>query len=88
MARIAVDEGLTNVREFLRREGFEVVLPENATDVAAVVVSGMQENMLGREDVMIDAPVVDARGKTPAEILGALRDALGNRRPGDQPPAI
>ncbi len=86
MAKIAVDEGLNNVRDLLQREGFEVVFPEKASDAAAVVTSGMQENMLGMDNVMIEAPVIDARGKTPAEILSAVRDSLKKRRPGAQHP--
>lgn len=84
MAKIAVDEGLTNVKDLLQREGFEVVVPEKAADVVAVVTSGMRDNMLGMQNMTVDTPVIDASGKTPTEVLAAVKDSLRKREPGER----
>ncbi|MEW6183266.1 MAG: YkuS family protein [Bacillota bacterium] len=79
MTKIAVDENLSNVRSLLTQEGFEVVPPAESSGASAFVISGMQENLLGIEDITEAVPVVDARGMTPQEVLSSLKDRLGKR---------
>lgn len=82
MAKVAVDEGLSGIRELLALEGYEVVHPEEAVGAVALVTNGLQENMLNMQEVTFSGPVIDARGKTPAEILAAVRAAQASRRRG------
>jgi len=77
--KIAVDEGLTPVKNLLQDEGFEVVHPEGASGVSVLVTTGMERDMLNIQDVMVGVPVIDARGKTPAEVLRAVKDLLAKR---------
>lgn len=79
MTKIAVDENLSNVRNLLTQQGFEVIPPAKSSDASAFVISGMQENLLGIGDITEAVPVIDARGMTPQEVLNSLRDRLGNR---------
>lgn len=79
MPKVAVDEGLSDVKRILQREGFEVVPLETATGAVALVTSGAQKNMLNFQKVTFDGPVIDARGKTPADILDAVRASLEKR---------
>ncbi|MEW6446932.1 MAG: YkuS family protein [Bacillota bacterium] len=79
MPKVAVDEGLSGVKEILRNEGFEVVHPERAHGAVALVTDGAQRNMLNIQDVTFGGPVIDARGKTPAEILAQLKAFLEKR---------
>lgn len=77
MPTVAVDEVLTPVRDLLRREGFEVVSPEEAARAAVLVTTGMEQNVLNIQDVTVGIPIINARGKTPVEVLAAVKDVLG-----------
>lgn len=68
--RVAIEEGLANVKNYLRRRGYDVVeLHEGqAIDCDCCVISGGDENVAGMQDVTIPVPVIDARGMTPATI--------------------
>jgi hypothetical protein len=79
VVKVAVDEGLSGLRNLLTSEGFEVVHPENASGAVALVTNGLQENMLNMQEMTFRGPVIDARGKTPGEILAAVRAALERR---------
>ncbi|MEW6173003.1 MAG: YkuS family protein [Bacillota bacterium] len=76
MVKIAVDENLSNVRSLLHQEGFDVVRLGDSSGVSAVVTSGMQENLLGIQEITEKAPVIDARGMTPHEVLATLKERL------------
>jgi hypothetical protein len=67
---IAVENNLTPVKEFLKSQGCQVIDVESAlkTEVDAVVLSGVKQNLLGMQDIMINAPVITASGKSPQEI--------------------
>ncbi len=71
---IAVERKLTNIQDALETEGYEVVLLDNANlDVVdAVIVSGMDANLMNMQDISTVAPVINAAGKTTAEILEEL----------------
>jgi hypothetical protein len=72
--RIAVEDNLSPVKDFLTSQGCEVIDVESAmyTQVDAVVLSGVKQNLLGMQDIMIDAPVITASGKTPEEIWNSI----------------
>ncbi|MBS4030418.1 MAG: YkuS family protein [Clostridiales bacterium] len=70
--KIAVEDGLAPVKEFLRNKGYQVVGMQSGQQVDGAVVSGMDNNMMDIQNVVIDAPVVNARGKTPQDILQEL----------------
>lgn len=77
--RIAVDDKLDYIRRMLRDEGYGVVdlKPGMRLDnVDAVVVSGMDDNFAGMGDITTKAPVIEASGKDPKEILDAIRTRL------------
>ncbi|HBQ85375.1 MAG TPA: hypothetical protein DD811_02690 [Syntrophomonas sp.] len=67
---IAVENNLTPVKEFLKLQGCQVIDVESAlkTEVDAVVLSGVKQNLMGMQDIMINAPVITASGKSPQEI--------------------
>lgn len=71
---VAVEANLTPVKEFLTSKGYQVVDVKAAqqNQVAAVVLSGGNQNLMGMQDVMVNAPVIDARGKTPEEVWSIL----------------
>jgi hypothetical protein len=73
---IAVDDSLDPVKEILKTEGYRVIgISENGIDRAsAVVVNSIDDNFLGFQDTSTRASVIDARGKTPEEILKEIKD--------------
>lgn len=67
---VAVENNLAPIKEYLLDQGCQVIDVNSArnTRVDAVVISGSSKDLLGMQDVVIDAPVIDARGKTPSEV--------------------
>lgn len=76
LERVAVEEGLDPVVQLLESEGYETIPLSEADvdDVLAVVVSGMDTEFLGIADTDTLAPVIDADGATPEEILHRIRE--------------
>ena len=71
---IAVDDGLTPVKNFLAAKGCQVIDVEAAKQqqVSAIILSGMDENFLGIQDVIIDAPVITAKGMSPEQVWNSI----------------
>ena len=67
---IAVENNLAPIKDYLLDQGCQVIDVESAqnTRVDAIVISGSSKDLLGMQDVVIDVPVIDARGKTPSEV--------------------
>ena len=67
---VAVENNLAPIKDYLLDQGRQVIDVESTknTRVDAVVISGSSKDLLGMQDVVIDVPVIDARGKTPSEV--------------------
>ncbi|HHT70705.1 MAG: YkuS family protein [bacterium] len=75
--RIAVEEGLSNIKEHLSRHGYQVVgFDDGLHDAEAVVISGGDRDFLGFTEPHTGAPVISARGRSPQEVLEDLRRRL------------
>ena len=75
--RIAVEDGLSQIEATLRQEGYQVVDPEEAgANVDAVVVTGMDENLMGITDTLTSGVVIDASGLDADEVLAELERRL------------
>lgn len=76
---IAVEDHLGVVAEALRDRGYTVMsFREGRLDEAeAVVVSGQEDNVMGIQTRRTGAPVINAEGKTTAEIVRDLEARLG-----------
>lgn len=82
--RIAVSDSLAPIKRYLHNEGFEVVNMESDArisekgmgDYDAIIVSGMDDNLMGMEDISSRAVVINAAGKPPQEISAELREKL------------
>ncbi|MGE5380590.1 MAG: YkuS family protein [Methylocystaceae bacterium] len=74
---IALDSGLTPVKNFLTQQGCQIININEARNqrVDAVVLSGMDKNIMGMEGIVIDAPVFSAEGMTPEEIWRDIQAA-------------
>jgi len=82
--RVAVETGLSDVREILNQNGYEVVNldPVSASgtefiNCQAFVITGMDRNMGGFQDIKTQAPVIDASGMTPQDVLNQIQNRIG-----------
>ncbi|MFZ5634213.1 MAG: YkuS family protein [Bacillota bacterium] len=72
---MAVEEGISdNLREMLKKEGYEVVSPYRGQNVDAIIISGLDNNVMNMQDIADTAPVIDASGKTAGDIIRRLRE--------------
>lgn len=68
--RVAVDDSLRPVKELLLAGGFDVVRLAGGVpgDVQAIVVNGLDDSLMGRQDIVSRVPIVNADGMTPVEV--------------------
>ncbi len=71
---IAVEDGLGPIKELLSRRGYKVVPLKPGAGVDAAVVSGMDVNMMDMQTREIDAPIINAAGRTPGDVLQELEN--------------
>ncbi len=74
--KIAVDESLFNVKKKLSEEGYDVVNAMNYEMADALVVTGMDNNMMNMQETDTKAPVIDASGKTTNEIYSEIKSKV------------
>lgn len=74
--KVAVDDSLLNVKKLLTREGFEVIDNSAYGDASAVVVTGLDNNMMNTQKINTEAPVIDASGKSPEEIVTEVKEKM------------
>jgi hypothetical protein len=71
---VAIEDGIQGLRTHLEHEGFQVVdLADKPNDMDAIILSGLDENMLGDHTRVSDAFVINARGRQPEEIIYDLK---------------
>lgn len=72
--RIAVDDSLRPVKDRLRAGGYDVVSLAGGVPagVQAIVVNGLDDNFMGRQDIVARVRVINAEGRTPEEIAAEV----------------
>lgn len=83
MTKVAVEQGLRPFQDALKNAGFVVTEIERPEDVDtinphAIVISGVDRDFLGITDAR-EAPVINAAGRTPEEVVTEVRNSLGPR---------
>ncbi len=74
---IAVEDGLSRViGDSLTEAGYKVVKPGAGANVDATIVTGMDMNVMGMQDIVNKGPVIDASGRTAAQIIKDLQAIL------------
>jgi hypothetical protein len=71
MAKVGVEQSLTDVQNALADKGYDVVPMKNEGDAKGCdccVISGQDENVMGIQNVATNGPVIDARGMNAEEI--------------------
>ncbi|MGC5327072.1 YkuS family protein [Brevibacillus sp. SYSU BS000544] len=78
MPKVAVEHSLKDVSKMLRDNGYDVVELGNWQQmVDAVVITGLDENMMGiQTKTQTGAPVISARGMTTMEIFHEVNQRL------------
>lgn len=82
--KIGVERSLTNIKSLLEKNNYDVVEMDNPKadtkraqrKFDAIIVSGMDSNLLGMHDTESKAPVIDAEGKTADEVYSELQNRL------------
>ncbi|MTI65940.1 MAG: YkuS family protein [Firmicutes bacterium] len=79
--RILVEDSLTNVKDVLLGQGYEVgklsTEKNNLEGYDAIVVSGQDKNFMGITNTVTKSPVIDARNKSAEDILNQINQLQG-----------
>lgn len=76
MAKIAVEQGLSDVTDVLQSNGHEVVSMENLENCSCCVISGQDQNVMGIHDTATQASVISAKGLTAEQVLEQVNRSL------------
>lgn len=79
--KVAVENGLNNVKEYFENQGCQVdtFSPGQIDTIGAVshydaiIISGMNENFLGQEDVKTKASIICTEGMTPEQVFNNVK---------------
>ena len=79
MAKIGVEESLTNIQQALREKGHEVVELKQEADAQncdCCVVTVLDSNMMGMQDTLTKGSVIDANGMSADEVCQQVESRL------------
>jgi len=71
--KIALEEGLSDIKEILQENGYQVLDMNGVNEASAVIITGMDENAMNMQDITTEVPVINAEGKSAEEILMDLK---------------
>ncbi|QKI82573.1 Uncharacterised protein family (UPF0180) [Kroppenstedtia eburnea] len=82
--RVAVEEGLQNVSEYLQNQGCDVVSlgQHQNRDCNCFVISGMDKDLMGMQDTVGQIQVINAQGMTPDEVYQAVQRGMDQQQRG------
>ncbi len=69
--RIAVEEGLSSISQYLKQNGYQVIPLQSgeANDADCLIISGGDKNMMGMQDIQTGTPVINAQGRSAEEVF-------------------
>ncbi len=80
MRRVAIEDSLQSVRDYLKGQGLTVESLEsnrqNLNSFDALVVSGQNSNFLGMQDTSTNGSVISAKGLTPQDIYNQIENKM------------
>lgn len=83
--RVAIENTLGSISNYLSEKGYEVVQLDPHTQSGielkncdAVVIAGMDDNLMGMTTIKTESPVIDAKGMSPQDVLNQLQHTIGN----------
>jgi 2-phospho-L-lactate transferase/gluconeogenesis factor (CofD/UPF0052 family) len=79
MAKVGVEQSLTNITQALREKGYDVVELKQESDAQncdCCVVTGLDSNMMGMQDTSTKGSVIDANGMSADEVCQQVESRL------------
>ena len=79
MARIGVEQSLSNVKDALMEKGYNVVDLKNEEDVKncdMAVISGQDKDVMGIADVVTENSVINAHGVSAEEVCDMVSERV------------
>lgn len=78
--KVAVENNLHSVGQYFHNNGFQVDLFDDSeldtigavSNYDAIIISGMNQNFMGVEDVFTNTPIVSVEGMTPEEVFNRI----------------
>ncbi|SMC75333.1 YkuS family protein [Sporomusa malonica] len=70
--KVAVEDNLSTIKQALEKRGYTVVSPKSTESVMACVVMGMDNNLMDIQNTITKAPVIDAAGMTPEQVVSRI----------------
>ena len=84
MKRVAVEGTLDHISKYLSEQGYQIVSldPHTQTGIElkncdAIVLSGMDSDIMGMNTVLTQSPVIEVRGMSPEEVHRELKNRIG-----------
>jgi len=79
MAKIGVEQSLTDVQEALKERGYAVIplrSEQDAKGCDCCVITGLDANVTGIQNIVASGPVIEASGLTAEEICQKIEQKL------------
>jgi hypothetical protein len=79
MAKVGVEQSLTNVQQALRDKGYDVVELKQESDAQncdCCVLTGLDSNVMGIQDTTIKGSVIEANGLSADEVCREVESRL------------
>lgn len=79
MAKIGVEQSLTNIQQALREQGHDVIELRQNTDAEGCdccVITGLDSNVMGMSDVSTQGSVIEANGLSAEEVCRQVEDKV------------
>lgn len=79
MARIGVEQSLTNVQDALRQKGYDVVQLKQESDAKGCdccVITGLDSNLMGVQNTITKGSVIEANGLSADEVCQQVESKL------------
>lgn len=79
MAKVGVEQSLTNIQQALREKGYDVVELRQEADAQncdCCVITGIDSNIMGMQDTLIKGSVIEANGMSADEVCQQVESKL------------
>jgi Uncharacterised protein family (UPF0180) len=80
MARVGVEQSLSNISEALREKGYDVIdlkQENDAQNCDCCVISGIDSNVMGMQDAVTQGSVIEANGLSADEVCRQVEQKFG-----------
>jgi hypothetical protein len=79
MAKVGVEQSLTNIQQALREKGYDVVeltQESDANGCSCCVVTGLDSNVMGMQEAFTKGSVIEANGLSADEVCQQVESKL------------